>query len=1354
MMIKRANRIVIAGYLMMIGANLAGFYYYDLTRQQVILAAQHRTAMIDQAEQLLAGTKYLTASVRAYAATGEEIYHDDYWNEVRVAQRRHKAEAALRQLGMNLEETKLIESAKDTSDQLIKLEDEAMILAREGKHQAAIDLVYGKLYLNAIEHIDASLERFRILIDERLGRITTTMDERLVFAERLNLALMVINALMMLSIIEWFYHHRVVGPLIAMSRRMQDLLAGKSVAELPFAGRHSEIGELAQGVEAYRLMSDQVRAEHWVDGQQARIGALLQAAPSFTALAQVLMAEVSPPLQVAAGVFYIYEPDERHFRLLAHYACRERKTLNQSFALGEGLIGQCALEKSPIIITEPPRDYFVVSSALGSTAPSVLMVLPVMRDHQVLAVLELAAFRRFSDVEQTLLDSLMPTLAMCMEILARRLKTDRLLHATQQQAQALEEQAAELAAKQQALLDQASFQEALIGTIPYPVFYKSPDTRLLGVNRAYEKTFGVDRHELIGKRVLDFEFLPEEHRRRYQRENQDAIDNACEIRREISMRLADGREHDMLYFIAGFRRADGSPGGLVGTFVDISEQKTAERTILHAKEVAEQTAKTESAFLANMSHEIRTPMNAVLGMAHLALMTELSPRQQDYIRKIQQAGQHLLGIINNIMVFSKIEAGKLVVEHTNFDLHKVLDNVATIIAEKAAAKGLEFIFRIAPDVPLHLLGDPLRIGQVLVNYCSNSVKLTDAGEVEIEVTLLERAEGTALLRFAVRDTGIGLTQAQMGKLFHSFQQADTSTSRKYGGTGLGLVISKNLAKLMGGEVGVKSEFGQGATFWFSARVGLPQRDSPARSPPIDLRGRHLLVVDDNNSARQALTEMLNNMGFVVGDCASGTAALATLRRAAAEHTPYEAVLLDAQMPDLDGLDTAVAIRQLGLEPCPHLLLLSTYGRDEAMRDAGAAGFFNVLIKPVNPSLLLDNLMRAFGLDNAPLGVAPFPQACGLDLTAIAGARILLVEDNDLNQQVAMELMQGAGLVVDLAENGQEAVAKVQEQSYDAVLMDMQMPVMDGIAATQAIRRLPQCADLPILAMTANVLAQDRERSAAAGMNAHIAKPIDPDNLWCTLIEWIKPRAERPHPLAEAQPDTASALSAPKTPSASASPRSTPLPSQIPGLDTTLGLKRMDAKPDLYQSILGSFAAGQKQAPTRIAALLATGDLATAERLAHTLKGNAANIGATALQQAAEILEAALREPQPAPALQALLATTKEHLDPLIKALEDWLAANAKAANTLPEVDTAGSAASADSSTAPIPAPLLQTLRNLSRLLAEDDRDAIDCWRRNATVLKPLLGPTWPSIERELQRYEFDAAREALHLWANRRELDL
>jgi PAS domain S-box-containing protein len=770
------------------------------------------------------------------------------------------------------------------------------------------------------------------------------------------------------------------------------------------------------------------------------------------------------------------------------------------------------------------------------------------------------------------------------------------------------------------------------------------------------------------------------------------------------------------------RDKSGRMSRIAGVRINNHAQRLLNQELEAARDAAQAATAAKSSFLANMSHEIRTPMNAIIGMTHLAMRTQLDDRQRDYLGKIELSAETLLSIINDILDFSKIEAGKLSVESIPFALDDVFERLVHTTGMRAADKNIEFLFKLPTDLPRLLLGDPVRLGQILVNLCSNAVKFTeDGGEVIAAVDILERSDHQLLLQFSVSDTGIGLTTEQQSALFQAFTQADPSTTRKYGGTGLGLAICKSLVDIMGGHIWVESEFGVGSVFRFTLPCGIEESRPEVLHVESPLR---VLVVDDNPSAREILGDYLNTFGYR-GDFAADAAEAIEMLQHEARDMPYAAVLLDSNLGDISGLDV---LRQLqGGAPrvqLPPVILMSDLKTEQFQEPVAGLSVAAFLTKPTTPSALFDAIVQAVG-GGPSKGVrfVPGTQDLKQALDRLRGAHVLVVEDNAVNQDVARELLEGYGIRVTLAGDGREALELLDSQRFDGVLMDCQMPVMDGYEATRRIRANPATQALPVIAMTANVMSGDRERVLEVGMNDHIGKPLDVAVMLTTMARWIAP---------------ADGLRRVGPPGNGSGPfaNGSQLPAEVlalPGVDAGAGLERLQGNVALYLRILQGFATDQAQFLDECDTAIQAGDWRLAQRNAHSLKSIAATVGATGLSQAAAALEYACRLAAPdAAQVDLLLQDVARLLLPLLAALEKIPLPGAATA-----VGDSGQQAVGDTA---------DSLTRLRALLADDDAAARPLLNAEAPRLGAAAPERFRSLQRALAAYDYARALALVDDW--------
>lgn len=1298
------------------------------------------------------------------------------------------------------------------------------------------------------------------------------------------------SALLLTGLLGYLTFRRIVTPIRALEGSVKTIAAGDYAKEVPFTQATDETGGLARSVAVLKQGAAAMDQQRWVKSHASKLTGELQGATSLPEFGQRLLSGLVPLLGGGVAGFYVVEEKTGRLGRVAAYGLGEEARAAASFGVGEGLVGQCAQERTAVALANLPPDYLCIGSGLGAAAPVMASASPLFSKDALLGVLEVASFRELSAREKALLDELLPVAALSLEVLQRNLRTQELLAQTQEQARQLEEHTEELTQSQEELLaqkeelltqqgeltaqrEQLKISEErsrmILESSAEGIFGTDIEGRITFINPAACRMLGFTAEELMGQPChaafhhhhpdgreypqeecpmfaaykhgtasrIDDEFLwrkdgtglPVEYgatpilkdgvvigsvvsftditeRKQAERELQRQSDELQQINFKADSALdltkagywhipLDGsgwyhsseraarifgdpptpdHRYTLTHWMEHVRLGDeaaakttaenfeaavsgkipvydavyayqrpvdgrvvwihalghvvkdasGKPKDMFGVTQDITDFKLLEMEIVGAKQKAEEATQMKSMFLANMSHEIRTPMNAIIGLSHLALKTQLTPKQRDYISKVHNAGTSLLAVINDILDFSKIEAGKLDLETTDFKLDEVIGSVTTLTAQKAHEKGLEFLAHVAPEIPEHLLGDPLRLGQILTNFVNNAVKFTEHGEIRLNIDLLERTGEKVQLKFSVRDTGIGMTKEQAAKLFQPFTQADMSTTRKHGGTGLGLTICRRLVELMGGRVWLESEAGVGSTFFFTVWLGIGSAAGTGKIVPEKLGTLRVLIVDDNPTAREILQEPLSTLASRVDTVASGREAVAAIQHHDATD-PYDIVFMDWRMPGMDGLQASRHIKSdETLKHPPHIVLVTAFGREEVREEAERLELDGFLVKPVTKSMIVDTLVNVFAHEGEDVHAAAESE----QTTRLRGARILLTEDNEINQQIAVELLEGAGATVQVAHHGREAVEMLsngpQPPPFDVVLMDLQMPVMDGYQATAKLRSDARFATLTIIAMTAHATIEERQRCLAAGMNDHISKPIDPGNLFETVGRYCRPLPLAPS-LSPAGAEGARTAGEGKNAPAG------DLPS-IVGLDAADGLARVAGNQKLYLKLLRQFAEQQGPAVGEISAALAGGDTALAERLAHTLKGVAGNIGAKPVQIAAAALEKAIRGKATAAEVASAKQQVAGALDPLVAGLKAVLDS---AATETPSPDPVA---------AVNPTQTRAAAEQLCRLLSEFDPSAADFVEANQATLRPILpGEGWNQFQKLVQGYSFADAQALL-----------
>ncbi|MBF0212762.1 MAG: response regulator [Magnetococcales bacterium] len=796
----------------------------------------------------------------------------------------------------------------------------------------------------------------------------------------------------------------------------------------------------------------------------------------------------------------------------------------------------------------------------------------------------------------------------------------------------------------QRLRDQQFLTRSLIESNIDALVTTDPSGIITEANKQMEAITGCTRDELIGAPIKNYFTEPEraEAGIRLVLREKKLIDYA------LTVRAWNGQKTPVTLHATTIYDRNRNLQGVFAAVRDMTERKRLDLVLQDknaelesARCVAEKANLAKSEFLATMSHEIRTPMNGVIGLTHLCLQTELTGQQRDYLVKVSVSANVLLQLINDILDFSKIEAGKLTMENVGFTLNEVLGGVVAILSVKSQEKGLELLLDTKRNVPNCLQGDSHRLGQILINLVGNAIKFTEKGEVAITTTVLEETKESVLLQFAVRDTGIGMTSEQISNLFKEFSQGDTSITRKYGGTGLGLAISKRLVEMMGGRIGVENEPGHGSRFRFTARFNkMEGMTTELPIPAADIRGLHILVVDDNEGARQIIAEHLQALTYHPVCVESGAQALEALVAADQNDSAFDLILMDWKMPGMSGIEATRRIKnELSLQKIPAVIMVTAYGQEYiASSEEEKKLMDGFLMKPVNINSLLDVIMIVLSHESTRHMISHVnnQRAC------LTGARLLLAEDNEINQQVARELLEQVGIEVVIVNNGQEAIDRARKERFDGILMDLQMPIMDGLTATRRIRQERNAVNVPIIAMTANAMNGDREKCLDAGMNDHIAKPVDPDEMYATLARWLPIQSRSiPQPIVLSPAERCLRQLIPVPP--------------LPGIDLAKGVRNLGGNTTLYRSVLLKFARNQGGACLKMEHYLASGDLLGLEHIAHALKGVSATLGILKLADLADRIEKQTRFTEKLEELSELLVTTASELARIVSTIETTLA---------------------------------------------------------------------------------------------------
>ncbi|TMP43376.1 histidine kinase [Pseudoalteromonas citrea] len=1181
-------------------------YSFHISKQEVrtlnaINSLQNLTNELKQSSDLL--TNY----ARNYSVTGEKQWFIlfnhvlairngylpapknpiNYWDNLAKNSVRHLSNSfdeknhlsiieRIAQTGIRQEEIYNLALALDTSDQLVKLEEQAFELLHsqpnEGK-AAAQNILFGQPYLeekakimNAIAHASKVID-IRKQTHREILNVQATKNQYLVTACFSLTFIMFLFSYIMLRL-RYFLPIRKIHKAISESLNQK-----RHTLQLP----NDLSGELGTLAKVFNATLKQLNSKIQAAGAIEKYHTALRGKNKLNDVIQESLQFVSLQYNApSCGIFLFEEDNLKLFESTGTPPCFDKSSPHIKAALKTKQPQRLGASSQTLSIT---KDQQVLELAQ-------IQLFPLLVNDRCIGILYLGCVFELDEYQLDSLEQISRELAVSLEISRN--------NARQQEIEA-------------ALSQQLELTHHIVNAIPNPTYYRDKSGNFMGVNRAFLTFLNQFEVDVIGS-SLDTVF-DTGTASLFHAQAQNIFQKQMNVAYELV--TLDGQDNavELIVYEAPFFNSKGEVAGIVGMFLDVTQRNELERELVSSKELADRSAKVKGEFLANMSHEIRTPMNAIIGMAHLALSTDLNPKQYNYVNKIDVAAKQLLRLINDILDFSKIDAGKIEIEHTKFELDKLLDNVMTIVSVKAQEKQLELIFDVPSTIPNNLMGDPLRLSQILINLAGNAVKFTEQGHVSIKIRELEPGKESTKITFSVIDTGIGMNPQQQQKLFKSFSQADTSITRKYGGTGLGLTISQQLVKLMGGEIYIESSLEKGSTFYFTLELPLDKHSQQSAPPTLTTR-KNILIVDDNAQATEVLEGMLTNMNAMVS---STNNALNAIDIMAAASEPFDALIIDWQMPEMDGLTAIEILNKRNLLTQTKVILTTAYGRELELKPSQKACISGVVLKPINASHLFDTLISCLGPYTQPSTTKDAAQE--KVPTSLQDISILLAEDQPVNQEIAVEILSSYGATIDVANDGMEALRKIATTRYDVVLMDMQMPNMGGIQATQAIRKQPENDDLPIIAMTANAMQEDITLCLDSGMNDHISKPIDVPVMIKTIQANLTPSVTEPKTLHIPESDVAPVEN---------SEQAAPPERNLEGINIEEGIERAAGNKQIYFNILTTFLSQQVEELINLKQAIAITNYELAANILHAIKGAAANLSIYFITEKAKSLEIQLQ----------------------------------------------------------------------------------------------------------------------------------